>query len=422
MAKRRLQQKGDLYEQGGRWKLRWKEDQRKADGSKRYAWSKPVVIGPSEGPVRFTKKQAQRLAWENFLCKVDTNMKTPQSIMTVKEFVERKYLREHVQIRLKPAGQYSVGQMLKYVLEGIPERRKARRKTETEEPEIPRNCGIGSIRLRDVATEDAQALISEALARGYSTKTAREIRTCISGIFTYAERIDWFNGRNPARFVSLPEPVPVRLPVALSFDQLKMLLSMLKPQARAMVLCASLTSMNIAEVCGLKWKRVNLTPEFVIVDGESIPPFCAAVREQWYMRQWGSVKGQAGRASARRRNLPLPSLLVEALEDVRTAAKFKAPSDAVFAGKKGDPIDQQAMLKRQVRKVSAGMGFPKLGWHDLRRTFATLADQLGMSMGDRKALMGHSSFGMTLRYTHTPTEHAMLAIEQLGEKVRTKVN
>ena len=32
MARKRLQQKGDLYKQGGWWKLRWREDQRKADG------------------------------------------------------------------------------------------------------------------------------------------------------------------------------------------------------------------------------------------------------------------------------------------------------------------------------------------------------------------------------------------------------
>lgn len=421
MGRRRLQQKGDLYEQGGRWKLRWKEDQRRADGSKHYGWTKPIVIGPSEGQGRFTEKQARRIAWDNHLSKVDINMRTPQAVMTVREFVDRKYRREHIQISMKPAGRYSVEQMLKYVLDGIPERRKNRKKTETLEPEIPRNCGIGEMRMRDVCREDAQALVSEALTRGYSTKTAKEIRTCISGVFTYAEKIDWFNGKNPAKFVALPEAVPVRLPVALTFEQLKMLLSMLKPAARAMALCASLTSMNIAEVCGLKWKRLNLTAEFVIVDGESIPPYSAAVREQWYLRQFGSVKGHVGRASARRRNLPLPSLLAEALEAVRKNATFTAPDDPVFAGETGRPIDQQAMLKRQVRKVSAGMGFPKLGWHDLRRTFATLTDQLGMSMGDRKALMGHSNFGMTLRYTQ-PTAHATVALEELGEMVRGKVN
>src|ERR1017187_9543253 len=78
MARRRLQQKGDLYRQGGWWKLRWREEQIRADGSTSRGWSKPVWIGPADGPGGLTKKQAQRLAWENFLSRLDHNIRTPQ--------------------------------------------------------------------------------------------------------------------------------------------------------------------------------------------------------------------------------------------------------------------------------------------------------------------------------------------------------
>ena len=423
MARRRLQQKGDLYQQGGWWKLRWKEDQRLADGSIRYGWSRPVCIGPCEGRGKFAEKQARRLAWENHLSRLDQNMRTPQSVMTVAEFVERKFVPEHVAIALKPAGRFHYHQMLKLVLEGIPERRASRKKPKLDappEPEIPRHCGMAELRLRDVMPEDAQTLVSEAIARGYSTKTALHIRNCVSAIFTHAER-QWFTGRNPARFVKLPEMTRTRLPVALSFDQLKALLSMLRPLARAMVLCASLTSMNVAEVCGLRWKRLNLGLDPVIVDGESIPGHSAAVREQWYMRQWGSVKGHAGRASARRRIVPLPALLVEALEALRTSSKFIGVDDAVFAGESGQPVDQQAVLRRQVRKVAAAFGVPNLGWHDLRRTFETLADEIGIGIGERKVFMGHSRAAMTLRYNETPMDRARIAVDLMGEKVRGTV-
>jgi len=417
MARRRLQQKGDLYEQGGFWKLRWKEDQRLADGSIRYAWSKPVWIGPCEGRDRLTEKQASRIAWDNFLSRLDQNMRTPQSIMTVAEFVERKFIPEHVVMK-KKAGRVHYETTLPHVLGGIPEERRSFKghKKGQPLPEIPRHFGIGGMRVRDVTHEDIQRLVSEAIRRGYSVQTARHIRNVASAIFTHAERKNWFNGRNPAHFVELPE-MTRRTPIALSFDQLKALLSMLKPLPRAMVLCASLTSMNIAEVCGLRWKRVNLSAESVIVDGESIPGYHAAVREQWYRREWGTVK-----AKARRRNLPLPSLLVEALRALRASATFTGPGDPVFAGETGRPVDQQAMLRHQVRKVAAHLSVPKLGWHDLRRTFDTLADQLGFTIGERKALMGHSHAAMTLRYTETPSEQARLKLEALGEKVRGAVN
>jgi hypothetical protein len=81
MARRRLQQNGELRKQGGLWKLRWREDQRLADGSVQYGKSPLISIGPCEGPGKLTEKQARRIAWENFLSRLDQNMTTPQSIM-----------------------------------------------------------------------------------------------------------------------------------------------------------------------------------------------------------------------------------------------------------------------------------------------------------------------------------------------------
>src|ERR1700723_4477388 len=64
MGRRRLQQKGDLYQQGGWWKLRWREDQLLPDGSSKYGWSKPAWIGPALGRGRLTEKEAPRSAWD----------------------------------------------------------------------------------------------------------------------------------------------------------------------------------------------------------------------------------------------------------------------------------------------------------------------------------------------------------------------
>jgi integrase len=60
---------------------------------------------------------------------------------------------------------------------------------------------------------------------------------------------------------------------------------------------------------------------------------------------------------------------------------------------------------------------PWLSWHDLRRTFATLADQEKISIGERKEIMGHSRAEMTLHYTHTPSEQACSALEGLAGKL-----
>ncbi len=493
MGRRRLQQKGELRKIGGWWRGRWHEDQIQPDGSVKYGWSRFRDVGPAAGENRMTRKEAERSFWENYLSRLDENMRTPQSILTVAQFVERRFIPENVMVKMKASGIGHYTTMLPFVLGGIPVERRSFKGTKKgqELPEIPRVLGIGGKRMRDVTHEDIQRLISEALRRKYSVQTARHIKTCVSAIYTFAEEIRWFSGRNPAKFVRLPEMTRKAVRV-LSFDELKALLAILKPQARAMVLCASMTSMNIAEVCGLRWKRVNLTDEPIIVDGESLPAHSTAVREQWYKAAFGTVK-----AKSRRRNLPLPKLLVEALKDLyagvgvdgdtrqssnagRTgtrpggdehpqavwdgdlpktisqtwvdpvaiagregtcpvssrkltsgascssagsepARQLPTPDDPVFAGREGKPRDQSAMLKRQVKPAAAKIGAPTLGWHDLRRTFATLADQLGMSMGERQALMGHARAAQTMAYTHTPTAQTLAALEKFGRKVSNVV-
>ena len=62
---------------------------------------------------------------------------------------------------------------------------------------------------------------------------------------------------------------------------------------------------------------------------------------------------------------------------------------------------------------------PWLSWHDLRRTFATLADQEKISIGERKTLMGHGRAEMTLPYTQVPTQQACEVLEALSDKIIT---
>src|SRR5579862_7119856 len=92
LARRRLQQKGDLFDQGGMWKLRWHEDKVGHDGDLSRGWSRAVHIGPSMGPGKLTEKEARRLGWENFLSKLDAGVCAPYSAVTLGNFVNERFL------------------------------------------------------------------------------------------------------------------------------------------------------------------------------------------------------------------------------------------------------------------------------------------------------------------------------------------
>jgi len=95
MARRRLQKSGYLYKENGWWRLRWREDVIREDGQVKR--SRPTaVIGRCEGPGALTFRKARHAAWDQVLSKVNQTEITPQSLMKVKDFIERRFLPEHV--------------------------------------------------------------------------------------------------------------------------------------------------------------------------------------------------------------------------------------------------------------------------------------------------------------------------------------
>jgi integrase len=130
--------------------------------------------------------------------------------------------------------------------------------------------------------------------------------------------------------------------------------------------------------------------------------------------QWGSVK-----ARARRRDVLLPKWAVEELRELRKRREWVGPEDPVFAGRSGKPVCENAVVQRHLKPVGRQLGMPWLSWHDLRRTFATLADQENISIGERKELMGHGRAEMTLHYTYVPSQQVADVLERLSERIVT---
>lgn len=229
MSRRRRQNKGELTNTGGFWRLRWREDRISATGALEYGWSKRVVIGPSEGSGKVNLKQAEKIAWDNFLSRVNAS-NTPSTVCTVEAFVEMKFLPERVSL-MKRSGQVHYKTQLEIVLNGGQKNLK--------------NC-IGKLKLRDVTTDCVQMLVSEAIRAGYTVQSAKHIANCVSAIFTFAEEIRWHQQANPARFVRLPEMVRKQT-YALTLEQFMDLRGKLPSPAAEMFTIATLTIAELRE-------------------------------------------------------------------------------------------------------------------------------------------------------------------------------
>jgi integrase len=387
MARRRGKQKGSLKIEGPSWMGYWNETVRGVDGSE--SWHKfSRVIGPKD----WTRKKAQREFDDTILHKLDKATQCPQSLATVAEFIERKY---------KPD-----------VLRGLKKNTQIQYRSLLGKHILP---AIGARRLRDIRREHVQSLIWAKVDQQLSSRTVGHIRKVVSAVFDYAITINYYSGDNPASHLRMPERKDVRPKTAYTYDQARRLLEFLESPEREMVLTALCTSMNVAELCGLRWRYVNLTDEFSLVDGDAIPPFRAAVRWNFTVVQFGSVK-----TGNRSRTVPLPQMVVEALRRLQAESASTRPDDPVFASRNGTPLDSHNISNRAFKQAGDALGFHVTS-HAFRHTPATWAESAGMAMSDRVALMGHGGARMTQYYTHEDLARQSQGVEKMAEGLRSKV-
>jgi integrase len=383
MARKRGQQTGYVHRQGDVWYCAFREDALDEQGRPiRVRRNVPIANAKEE-----TKKQAQRAA-RTILATVDDHAVMPLSLITVREFIEKKFMIDVVWA-LKHAGK----KHYEYIL---------------NKHVVP---ALGGSRLRDINTDHVQALVKQKIEAGYSVQTAVHIRNAISAVFNHARLKRAYSGDNPAQGVRMPEMFR-RDAHALSFQMGRDLLAVLPPTVRTMALLSMTTSMNVAEMLALRWKRVNLTGEVAIVGAEALNPWSVAVRENYYRGHFGSVK-----AKSRRRVVPLSGSVAKALAELKAASKYSGPEDLVFASRTGKPLSERNLLGRVLKPAGEKLGIVWLSWHVFRHTHATLGEQIGMALSDRQAQMGHGDARMTMHYTHSDLDRRRQSIEAMTDRL-----
>ncbi len=288
------------------------------------------------------------------------------------EFVERRFVPDYVSTK-RAAGRAHFQAILKHIL--TPEQVASTFGVNTERSSaklkaIPAWPYMDSMRLRDVTPESIQRLIAAALKAGYSTQTATHIRNVIRTIFSQAIRSGCFDGANPATHVKLPA-MSRRETHALTLTQLKQVMQWMRYPEKEIALFALLAEMNVAEICGLQWKYVNLSNESHLVGEDLIPPRTIAVRKQSYRGEFGPVVG------TRKRFIPLPELLYSVLQQLKHRKKSATPDDFVLASRTGTPIYPDNIAARRLKWIGTALEIPRLSWHVFHRTRTKLMAEFG---------------------------------------------
>ena len=258
---------------------------------------------------------------------------------------------------------------------------------------------IGKIPLEKLTSLELQKLYKKLLeggrveriesrkqSKGLSAKTVRNIHQIISSAMKLAQEQKLI-ASNPAEGCALPR-LEHREMKTLPVEQLQSFLREAKESGVYELYYLELaTGLRRGELLGLKWEDIDLERGDLRV-----------------RRQIARINGEVVEAPLKTKNayrtLPLAedtvSILLEQKEKV-------GGSPWVFPSPTGGPISPDSVL-HMLHRVLKRAGLPRVRFHDLRHTFATLALQNGVDVKTVSGMLGHFSAGFTLdTYAHVTT-------------------
>ena len=310
------------------------------------------------------------------------------------------------------AGRYTVGEWMEVWFEHYAKVKVRPSSHQTYRGYIDNHIkpNIGKIQLEKLTSLELQKFYKRLLekgrvnriesrkqSKGLSAKTVRNIHQIISSAMQLAREQNLIIG-NPAEGCALPR-LEHREMKTLPVEQLQSFLREAKDSGVFELYYLELaTGLRRGELLGLKWEDIDLERGDLRVK-----------------RQIARINGEVVEAPLKTKNayrtLPLAADTIDVLEAQRKTA---GDSPWVFPGPTGGPISPDSVL-HMLHRVLKRAGLPRVRFHDLRHTFATLALQNGVDVKTVSGMLGHFSAGFTLdTYAHVTTASQRQAAKTMG--------
>lgn len=416
-VRRKGHQVGSLRWRGKIWHVEFWEWRQRDDGSLAY-----IQTSRSTGE---SNKNKARLKANEIVAQANATAHCPQGIATVSQFVESRYRADVVSHQSTSTQKLKTYLLRKHVLPTL-----------------------GNVQLIEVTPALVQMLVNGKAKTGLSSQTVTHIANLIGNIFRHAKGLGFFKGDLPTEYLKLPRLVNEERQ-ALTREQLDLFAAQLREPYRTMVLVMALTGLRVCEAAGLRWGRLNLSDQPLIVGGETLPPWSLAVREKFSHSRYSPIlKSKAGKrdvllttesavlllehAQRCRQSVCLECGIIYDLRQyrrLRTAGNWRIclcgatesweerdpiGDEPVFYGIGGLPLDYHNAANRVIKPAARKCGLGWISFHVLRHTAETLADKAGLTVGERMRMFGQASGEMVLRYTHAESEDVRLKLEKVN--------
>ncbi len=256
---------------------------------------------------------------------------------------------------------------------------------------------LGQIRLCDLTREHLQAFLTSKTRASLSWETVAHLRNVLSKILGAA--VEWgYVSENLAKLTKLPHRPQRNARPFLTGEQVGKLLNELTEPARTIVFLLVISGVRIGEMLALRWKNLDLKNGVL------------KIREAVYDGHFGTPKTASSVA-----DLPLgPETLTVLAQHLRRQKSYPGPDALVFPNKKGGPLNPKNLLRRALYPAFKKAGLPRISWHGLRHTHATLLASQGESPKLIQSQLRHSSVQLALQlYTHQLPGSQREAVQRL---------
>lgn len=194
---------------------------------------------------------------------------------------------------------------------------------------------------------------------------------------------------NPCNGIAKAKPRDKEIQFLTAEQARQFLAANTKRRLYALFVLALGTGMRQGELLGLRWDAIDFEREQLTVR-QSL----AEVKSVFILKEPKSKRS--------RRTIRLPACVVEALRDHRLAMQKEGHgSPFVFTTKHGSHISKSNLTRQVFRPALKAAGLPRVRFHDLRHSHASMLLNAGASIKAVSHRLGHSSVELTLRtYTH----------------------
>jgi len=265
---------------------------------------------------------------------------------------------------------------------------------------------LGERHIQRITADQLAMLIGSRRTSGLASWSIRGIITPLGRVFDLAARRGYL-AENPMLRLhrdELPRGRAQSEPRTLTAGEVRRLLERCPSRYRPLLALAVFSGMRIQEILGLTWGDIDFRERVIRVRAQLSRGTKASPPRRV------DLKTKAGR-----RDIALAGQLEPHLRDhlraTERSSRLPRPDAYVFATATGTPLNRNNVAKRGLDRAAEAAGLnsddlPKLGFHDLRHTFASHLIRAGVDPVRASRQLGHARPSITLDIYAHEFEHA----------------